>query len=104
MSLNTILSEFHQYWSNLAKTIKFLLSPEKLRNLKYDYLTPQQRYLQWRFHLGERVVARGSLVVSTIIYLFVCWPRWLRWMRVQQETRRLRVQAPPSSATFFRGD
>ena len=44
MSLNTILSEFHQYWSSLAKTMKFFLSAEKLRNLKYDYLTPQRRY------------------------------------------------------------
>ena len=27
-----------------SKTIKFSLSPEKLRNLKYDYLTLQRRY------------------------------------------------------------
>ena len=46
MSLDTILSEFHQYWSSLAKTMKCFLSPEKLRNLKYDNLTVQRRYYQ----------------------------------------------------------
>ena len=45
MSIDTILSEFRQYWSSLAKTIKFFLSPEKLRNLKYDYLTAKQGYV-----------------------------------------------------------
>ena len=30
--------------------------------------------------------------------------RWLSWMRRPTETRRSRVQPPPRSATFFRGD
>ena len=37
-------------------------------------------------------------------YILLCRPRWLSWMRVHLETRRSRVQPPPKSATFFRGD
>ena len=47
MSLDTILSDFGQYLLSLAKTIKFFLSLEKLRNLKYDYLTAQRRYISY---------------------------------------------------------
>ena len=31
-------------------------------------------------------------------------PRWRSWMHVRLDTRRSRVQPPPRSATFFRGD
>ena len=45
MSLNTILSEFRQYWSRLAKSVKFFLFPEKLRNQKYDWLLNYDIYV-----------------------------------------------------------
>ena len=40
----------------------------------------------------------------TIIYIYICRPRWLSWMRVRLETRRSRVRPPPRSVTFFRED
>ena len=36
-------------------------------------------YLQWRFHSGERVVARGPLVFVLFFYFFVVGGRGWKW-------------------------
>ena len=48
----------------------------------------------------------ASLKVSAEAFCLTrcCWPWWLSWMHVWLETRESRVQPPPRSATFFRGD
>ena len=43
--LNIILSVFQQYRTLLAKVIQFFVSPEKCKNQRYKFLTPDQRYV-----------------------------------------------------------
>ena len=44
MLLNIILSDFQQYRTLLAKVIQFFVSPEKCKNQRYKFLTPDRHY------------------------------------------------------------
>ena len=66
-------------------------------------------YIYFMFILGRYQAVIGpicwhpdQLLISSRHepHIYILWPRWLSWM----ETRRSRVQPPPRSATFFRGD
>ena len=40
-----LLSDFQQYWTLLAKVIQFFVSPEKCKNQRYKFLTPDLQYV-----------------------------------------------------------
>ena len=62
-----------QHFNLVSKISKKLFKP--LPCHKFQYLTVLEKccmpsaYLQWRFHSGERVVARGPLVVCILVYI-----------------------------------
>ena len=69
--------------------------------------------LAFNFVIIIKAVIHGPLSVgikhyNAVIYdplnVGISRPWLLSWMRIQLETRRSRVQSPPSSATSFHGD
>ena len=57
----------------------------------------------WLIHLFTRM--DGSKIKDWRVHLRTCRPHWLSWMRHPTGDKEgSRVQPPPRSATFFRGD
>ena len=50
------------------------------------------------------ILPEFNLSKSLLFTLWNCRPRWLSWMRRPTGDRKSRVQPPPRSAIFFRGD
>ena len=60
MLLNRILSDFQQYRTLLAKVIHYFVSPEKCKNQRYKFLTPDRQFAQSSLNMFAQlsIVAR----------------------------------------------
>ena len=102
-------SSLGAFW--IAKDAKFLLAynEDSDQTARMHRLILSLCYAHMSESTFSLVVAQMFFIhLLTTLFVWVTLktsrPRWLSWMRVRLEIRKLRVRPPTWSATFFRGD
>ena len=73
----------------------------RLKGLRFEWFCKLTVKALIRLHGCSRLDSCAVRTWPLLSAYVSSWPRWLSWMRVRLETRRLRVQSPPRSANSF---